>query len=316
MGMDKDKNQPAEAAELRRRAEEELKAKRAVAPSPRTEDESQRLLHELEVHQIELEMQNAELLKTRNELEKALSTCTDLYDFAPVGYFTLDRDGIIRRVNLTGASLLGIERSRLIGRRFGLRIADETRPVFSAFLGKVFESQDKEECELALLKEGNSPVFVQIEAIAAASGEECRIALIDITERKRAEEALRQERDAAEGLRQAKEAAEAIARTKSQFLANMSHELRTPMTGVLGMMDLALEGPLEAQQREFIETARTSARSLVRILNDILDMTRIEMGKLSMEEKKFSLRECLKNTINILVPVAKGKGIDLNLISG
>src|SRR5208282_4284552 len=113
---------------------------------------------------------------------------------------------------------------------------------------------------------------------------------------------------------QAKEAAEAIARTKSQFLANMSHELRTPMTGVLGMLDLTLEGLLEAEQREFIETARTSARSLVRILNDILDMTRIEMGNLSMEEKKFSLRECLKNTINILVPVAKGKGIDLNLI--
>ena len=72
MGIDKDKNQPTEAAELRRRAEEELKAKRAVAPSPRTEAESQRLLHELEVHQIELEMQNAELLKTRDELEKAL----------------------------------------------------------------------------------------------------------------------------------------------------------------------------------------------------------------------------------------------------
>src|SRR5208337_2168290 len=224
MGIDKDRNQPTEAAELRRHAEEELKAKPAETPFPQTEAESQRLVHELEVHQVELEMQNAELLKTRDELEKALSTCTDLYDFAPVGYFTLDRDGIIHRVNFTGASLLGSERSRLIGRRFGLRIADETRPDFTALLGKVFESQDKEECELALLKEGNSSVFVQIEAIAAASGEECRIALIDITERKRTEEALRQEREAAEALRQAKEAAEAIAHTKSQFLANMSHE--------------------------------------------------------------------------------------------
>ena len=146
----------------------------------------------LQVHQIELEMQNAELRQARDEVETALEKYTDLYDFAPVGYFTLDRDGIIRAVNLTGASLLGIERSRLIGRRFGLFVAAEARPAFTAFLGKVFASPAKEACEVALLKEGNHPLFVQIEARVAASGQECRIAVIDITERKRIEDALRE----------------------------------------------------------------------------------------------------------------------------
>jgi two-component system, chemotaxis family, CheB/CheR fusion protein len=124
-----------------------------------------------------------------------------------------------------------------------------------------------------------------------------------ITERKRTEAELRQ----------AKEAAEAATRTKSQFLANMSHELRTPMTGVLGMLDLALAGELEAEQRECISTASNSARSLVRILNDILDLTRIEMGKFSIEEKPFSLRKCMEQTQNLLLPAAKSKGLELGL---
>ena len=124
----------------------------------------------------------------------------------------------------------------------------------------------------------------------------------DITEQKRAEEALRQ----------AKEAAEAATKAKSQFLANMSHELRTPMTGVLGMLDLVLMGNLEAKQREFICTAYASARSLLRILNDILDLTKIETGKLSMEEKPFSIRHCVENTFTILLPVARNKGLNFN----
>jgi len=115
-----------------------------------------------------------------------------------------------------------------------------------------------------------------------------------------------------EALRQAKEAAESASRAKDQFLANMSHELRTPLTGVLGMHDLVLSGNLEAEQREFIGMAQTSARSLLRIFNDILELTKIESGKLSLEEKPFLVRECMENTFNIFLPVAKSKGLDLN----
>jgi PAS domain-containing protein len=99
-------------AELRRRAEARLpvqrKSQRSKAGHQKSAADTQRLLHELEVHQIELEMQNDELQRTRNELEVALAKYTDLYDFAPVGYFSIDESGAILEVNLTGAVLLGI----------------------------------------------------------------------------------------------------------------------------------------------------------------------------------------------------------------
>jgi len=299
--MKKEKNQSIEAAELRRRAEVQLKAKTRDAGFPRTDDATQRLLHELQVHQIELEMQNAELRQARDEAETTMEKYADLYDFAPVAYFTLDREGIILAANLTGASLLGIEHSRLLGRRFAQFVAATDRPALTAFLGKFCTSQAKEMCEVTLLNGGNSPLFVQIEAVASASGQECRIALLDITGRKRMEESLRQ----------AKREAEAAARSKSQFLVNMSHELRTPMTGILGMLQLSLEEDLAPVPREYLETTLTSARALLSVLNDILVMAKIEAGKLTIEEKPFSPQRCITEAVELITPEMRRKGLDL-----
>jgi hypothetical protein len=118
--MKKDKHTSTEAAELRRRAEARLRTAATKGAPARTDAETQRLVHELQVHQIELEMQNEELRESRAEVEAGLERCTELYDFAPVGYLTLGRDGAIRQVNLTGARMLGVERARLPGRRFGV----------------------------------------------------------------------------------------------------------------------------------------------------------------------------------------------------
>ncbi|NVN90046.1 MAG: sigma 54-interacting transcriptional regulator [Desulfuromonadales bacterium] len=190
MGCDKNRSLLPADIELRRRAEEQLKVKTPEAVFSRMNDVSQRLVQELQVHQIELEMQNAELCRTREDVETSLAKYTDLYDFAPVGYFTLDRNGTISAVNLNGASLFGIERSLLIGRRFVLFASDKDRPLFTGFLNKVFANQGKESCEVTIKTEGKSPLSVQIEAVSFVPDRECHLAVIDITARKRAEDAL------------------------------------------------------------------------------------------------------------------------------
>jgi len=193
MNMKKKRAQPADAAELRHRAEAKLSEhKKKAAPSPAAEADSLRLVHELQVHQIELEMQNEELMRARAELEEAYRQFSNLYDFAPVGYFTLARNGTIHDANLAGANLLQVERSKLIKRRFGLFVSVESRPAFSVFFEKLLSGDGKKTCELALLKNGEARFWARLEATCFEGGQECRAVLVDITARRQAEEKLRE----------------------------------------------------------------------------------------------------------------------------
>ncbi len=181
--------------DLRRQAERRLK-RHAVpegsAPSPA---ETQRLLHELQVHQIELEMQNEELRAARVEVEAGLACYTDLYDFSPVNCFNLGADGSIRDLNLAGARLVGAVRDNARKARFDTFVAPGDRAVFAAFLQKVFDSQAKQSCAVTLVCEGFPPRIAEIEAILMPGNPRpgksfelsVMIAVTDVTERRRAE---------------------------------------------------------------------------------------------------------------------------------
>ena len=188
---------PSDTAELRRRAEALLREKQKSQPpearAGRTMHDTHRLVQELQIHQIELEMQNEQLERARAETEVALERYIDLYEFAPSGYFTLDRDGTIRQANLTGSKLLGMDRSRLVNCRFGLFVAENSRPVLQAFMAKVFASHARETCEAMLLREGKPPFYARIEARCSDDGQECRAVVVDITERKRSEEKIQEQ---------------------------------------------------------------------------------------------------------------------------
>ncbi len=206
--MKKDQKKPDNLSDLRHRAEEHVRFVKRQKDRRLAAAEDQKLLHELQVHQIELEMQNEELRKLQAEAEAAAVRYTDLYDFSPLGYFTLDCAGAILRANLNGARLLGLERARLVGKRFSAFVSEDDRPVFKAFLEKVFASQARASCEVAIRKEGDrvtspdlsgnrsddddGPLVVRIETMVSADGQECYATVMDISERKQAEKALRE----------------------------------------------------------------------------------------------------------------------------
>ena len=184
-------NSSPEATALRRRAEDRLPAQCPPISSPLPEAEIQRLIHELQIHQIELELQNAELLKMRTQLEESLGRYVDLYDFAPVGYFTLTDNGTIQNVNLAGAAQLGQERSRLIGRRFGLFVAADNLPAFNAFLNTVLTDKPKASCEIRLEGAPHRDLYLEGTRQSSEKGWQYYVVATDITGRKRAEQAIK-----------------------------------------------------------------------------------------------------------------------------
>jgi len=184
---------------LRQKAEDQLKKKSSETTFLPSEADVLKLIHELEVHQIELELQNEELLLAK---EKAAGLATEkyieLYDFAPSGYFTLSKEGNIIELNLYGSQMLGKERSQLENSRFGYFVSDETKSIFNLFLGKVFNSRAKESCEVTLSMKGNLPIYVFLTGIVTENGEQCLVVAVDITKRKRAEESLEESKKTAE----------------------------------------------------------------------------------------------------------------------
>ena len=184
--MKKDNNGP----ELRKQAEERLR-KRGIAPGMlSSEEEMQRIVQELSLHQIELEMQNEELQESRNKIESEHNRYINLYDFAPVGYLTLARDGTILEANLTIARMLSVERSKLKGRLGGFDrfVAYQDLPVFNSMVERVFQSRTLEHCEIMIENPGptTTPTKLQrtfrLDAIIGDNPHEFLLSLTDISD--------------------------------------------------------------------------------------------------------------------------------------
>lgn len=189
--MNEAKQHPKNAADLRQQAEARLKEKHRSSGTEDSEHRSdadlRRLQHELEVHQIELEMQNEALVNAQLATEEALGRCSDLFDFAPTGYFNLDADGAILAVNLAGAKLAGTERSRLINRRFSTLVYPADCGEIDALLERTFDGTGRASCEVALAGNGAARIQVQIEMLVSTDGKEARTTVFDVTERRKLE---------------------------------------------------------------------------------------------------------------------------------
>jgi hypothetical protein len=189
--MKKSQNILPDSEILRQKAEEQLKKQQSKVSSLSSENDMRKLAHELQVHQIELEMQYEQLQQAKEESDSASQKYTELYDFAPSGYFILTKQGEIIGLNLHGARLLGKERLHLINRRFGSSVSDQTKSIFNNFLDKIFTSKGNESCEVTLSVENkNIPTYVYLSGHTIGNDEQCHISVVDITDRKNMEEEL------------------------------------------------------------------------------------------------------------------------------
>jgi len=166
---------------LRKNAEEKLKVREGRATPSAIETDVKRLVHELQVHQIELEMQNEELRQANERAEAALKKYTMMYDFAPMGYFTLDHNGIICELNFTGAELLGDRRFSLVNSNFKLYVSEDTLPVFNDFLSMVYLGRTKESCKVMIGSDSTNLIHVYMEAIVTGDNGKCLLSVVDIS---------------------------------------------------------------------------------------------------------------------------------------
>lgn len=308
--MNNKDNNSSQSATLRKRAEE-IALEKAICLQKNAEimspEEAQKTLHELHVHQIELEMQNEELRRAQTELEAERARYLELYDLAPVGYCTISEKGLILEANLTAAGLLKITRSELIKHPISRFVIKEDQDIYYLHRKRLFETNVPQTCELRMLKMDGTIFFACIESVVAKNADdlpECRLILSDITQRKNIEQELIK----------AKEKAEESDRLKSAFLANMSHEIRTPMNGILGFANLLKKPQLTgADQKKYINMIQESGERMLHIINNIISISKIESEQMEVFIAESDINEQLKYIYLFFKTEAETKGLQFSL---
>lgn len=248
-------------------------------------------VHELRVHQIELEIQNQELREAKIKLEDSRRKYFDLYNFAPVGYFTLDKDGIILDVNLTGASLLRVEKLNLQKKAFIQYIEPQYRNKFHHHTRKVLETKTKQTVELKLLRTDHHSFYAHFETINIndenGNFKEFGIALIDIIAQKKAEAALSENTE-----NNKLELNKLIVKLKNsneeleQFAYVSSHDLKEPLrmiTSFLQLLQRRYADELDEDANDFINYAVEGAKRMDMMINDLLKYSKIESQEREFE---------------------------------
>ncbi|NND02602.1 MAG: PAS domain S-box protein [Acidimicrobiia bacterium] len=244
--------------------------------------------------------------RTERELRKNEERYRLLAENASDLIVRADPSGVWRYVSPSARTLLGREPSELVGSRIQDLAPAESIEDLADHFRAVLAGDGVQEIVHQLYRKDGSAIWVEsasrpIRDPETSEVREIQIAARDITLRREAEEEVRK----------AMEAAEAATAAKSQFLANMSHEIRTPMNAILGMTELALGTDLSSEQYEYLETTRRSVDGLVSLVNDILDLSKIEAGKMELEAVLFSLRDTIGDTLRTMGVRAAEKGLSL-----
>lgn len=249
-------------ATLRQQAEEVLRDQ-PVNLADLSAADFQALIHNLQVHQIELELQNEELRRAQLELQAARDRYADLYNFAPVGYFTLDANGVIVEANLTGAALLNVTRSALIGAPLTRFVAPEDRDKYAVYHVGLGTGEAQQTTEVRLTRQACPQFYARLEGLAVHNGEgrltQCKLMVSDITEHKWAEEIL---------LRASRLEATAT------LAGGIAHDINNLMTAVLGNAELLILNLYQPDAPGMLATISRSARRASELAQQMLAFAR------------------------------------------
>jgi signal transduction histidine kinase len=274
------------------------------------------LIHELQVFQEELTAQNSQLIETQQALEESRDRYVDLYDFAPIGFMTISVSGVIRQINLTGASVLRRERGKIIGLPFSAFVTSADKPRFSQHLRECrVMGRSSGTVELAL-NTGEPQSYVQLvtrpHGAPDAGKPEVLTALIDISEQIRLERERRDAEEERDKLSRDREIARARADAKDHFFATLSHELRTPLTPILATMtDNRLLSLAPPRLLAALQTVRRNLDVEVRLIDDLLDVTRISRDRLVLEKERVDIHVVLQDVTDMLSREISEHGIEL-----
>ena len=274
---------PTPAEGLLQRAQALFSERRRSSTSdiaPADSAASYALVHELQVHQIELEIQNEELRESQLALGKIRENYFDLYDLAPIGYFTISMADIVLKSNLTAASMLCVTRASLVNKSLTRLIHKSDQDIFYLCRKALLESTQLQSCELRMRKPDGSYLWGQLQLALAADAEgsrELRIVVTDITQRKQADE----ERDHLMSLLKARNLELEVARlavdqaklTQSNFFLNVTHELRTPLHAILGFSQLLGEASadLSPAQKNRVDQISKAGWQLLAMVDQIIE---------------------------------------------
>ena len=289
------KNTPNEGnfSEIKRLIEERLpKGLLKKTDSSISVNEMHRIIHELSVRQIKLEMQQEELLQSSEDLEKGLERYTELYDFAPLGHFTLAFDGTILDVNLTGTKMLGMDRDLLIGCRFETFVVRDDITVFNELIEKVFNQREPGSCEVSLLNDQEPSVLrltVHIDAVVNNDSQECWVVLSDITRQKQIE----QENAAFQLSMVQAQKMESIERVAG----SVAHDFNNMLQVMLGKIDLLMAAEeLKNSTLETFSDLRNVVLESAGLTQQLLTIAR----KQSINPRKVDFNAAIANMLTML----------------
>jgi len=307
---------------LRQRAESKFDDKKPPVIQDMQTDEVNALLHELQVHQIELEMQNEELKHANDQAENSLAKYYELYDLAPIGYFTVDEQGKILEVNQASADLLEVKKRHLLNNYFQNYISEDSLSLFSAFRMKVIDSKVKQNCEIRLLRKGKTQFHAHITGIVVKSHikseSQMWFSVYDITDRISVEEAKEDARKLHdEENNKLLNQMRMFDTLKTEYFANVSHELRTPLNVILSSLKLLelkkskiqAESALKLDKQ--ISTIKQNSYRLLRLINNIIDITKIESGFFEIHLKDCNIVSIVEDITLSVAEYVEGKGVDL-----